>query len=268
MSKNAFEYKGGVDIPDGDIEAVKSKIAAYYKKMAKEFNDDSIKVPWKDEGKMGTNQQQRKTLLEHFNEEMAEDLIKDWQDVYICALTGAIFDAFTIGDQPEQDISEALDAFKELVLSKFVAQAVECGLSQYLSDNDSGYNPAESTLHNGSSDYGYMSRAKRPDGKVGATISKATQGTLEAHQEEMKTSLNAVADHVKAMQQKVSDLTQLWHEEGQGDAYGNDDDDSYGKSRLKRREPLSPALSRPGLQPLHKSTVEDDAITEFINFLS
>lgn len=259
--------------PGEDLAGMQKKVETLYANINKKYPKDTpLVAPWKDDGKRrsmnGQNRQQRKTLLEHYNEEMAEDLIEDWQDVYICALTAAIFDAFTIGDQPEQDVSDALDAFKELVLSKFVAQAVESGLSQYLSDNDSGYNPAENTLHNGSSGYGWMSRAKRPDGKVGATISQATQGTLEAHQQEMKSSLKAVAGHVKAMQQKVSDLTQLWQQEGQGDAYGNDDDDSYGKSRLKRREPPSPALSRQGLQPLRKSTVDDDAITEFINFLS
>jgi HK97 family phage prohead protease len=255
--------------PGDDLAGMQKKVEELYANINKKYPKDTpLVAPWKDDGKRRNMNPQTKTLLDHFNEEQAEDLVKDWQDVYICALTAAIFDAFTIGDQPEQDISEALDAFKELVLSKFVAQAIECGLSQYLSDNDYSYNPAEETLHNGSSDYGWMSRSKRPDGKVGATISKATQGTLEAHQEEMKASLNAIGDHVKTMQQKVSDLTQLWHEEGQGDPYGNDDDSNDGKSRLKRREPPTPALSRQGLQPLRKSTVEDDAITEFINFLS
>lgn len=256
--------------PGEDLAGMQKKVETLYANINKKYpKDTQLVAPWKDDGKRRSmNGQQIKTLLDHFNEEQAEDLVKDWQDVYICALTAAIFDAFTIGDQPEQDVSDALDAFKELVLSKFVAQAVESGLSQYLSDNDYGYNPAEDTLHNGSSSYGWMSRSKRPDGKVGATISQATQGTLEAHQQDMKSSLKAIGDHVKTMQQKVSDLTQLWQQEGQGDAYGNDDDNDYGKSRLKRREPLSPALSRQGIQPLHKSTVEDDAITEFINFLS
>lgn len=255
--------------PGEDLAGMQKKVETLYANINKKYPKDTpLVAPWKDDGKRRNMNPQTKTLLDHFNEEQAEDLVKDWQDVYVCALTAAIFDAFTIGDQPEQDVSDALDAFKELVLSKFVAQAVECGLSQYLSDNDSGYNPAEDTFHNGSSSYGWMSRAKRPDGKVGATISQATQGTLEAHQQDMKSSLKAIGDHVKTMQQKVSDLTLLWKEEGQGDAYGNDDDDSYGKSRLKRREPLSPALSRQRLQPLQKSTVEDDAITEFINFMS
>jgi hypothetical protein len=104
-----------------------------------------------------------------------------------------------------------------------------------------------------------MARRTLPSGKTGATISQATQGTLESHQQEMKASLDAVAGHIGTMQQKVSDLTQLWSDEGQGPAYADDKDS--GKSRL-RREPLSPALTRTTLQPLHKSTDGDLSIDD------
>ena len=38
--------RGGVDIPAADVEAIKGKVSAYYSKMAKEFNDDSIVAPF------------------------------------------------------------------------------------------------------------------------------------------------------------------------------------------------------------------------------
>jgi len=38
--------RGGVDIPESDKDGVKAKIAAYYKKAAKKYDDDTIKVPW------------------------------------------------------------------------------------------------------------------------------------------------------------------------------------------------------------------------------
>jgi len=38
--------RGGVDIPDSDIEAIKSRVEAYYSRMRDEFNDESIVVPW------------------------------------------------------------------------------------------------------------------------------------------------------------------------------------------------------------------------------
>ena len=40
--------RGGVDIPEADIAAIKNKVAAYYEKMAKQFDDDSIKAPWEN----------------------------------------------------------------------------------------------------------------------------------------------------------------------------------------------------------------------------
>ena len=38
--------RGGVDLPAGDVDGVKSKIAGYYTRMAKEFDDDGIVAPW------------------------------------------------------------------------------------------------------------------------------------------------------------------------------------------------------------------------------
>lgn len=38
--------RGGVDIPENDIEAAKGHIAKYYDKMAKEFEDETITPPW------------------------------------------------------------------------------------------------------------------------------------------------------------------------------------------------------------------------------
>ena len=38
--------RGGVDIPSGDVAAVKSRIAGYYSKAAKKYDDPSITPPW------------------------------------------------------------------------------------------------------------------------------------------------------------------------------------------------------------------------------
>ena len=40
--------RGGVNIPDSDAAEIKDKVAAYYSRMAKEFNDDSIKAPFEN----------------------------------------------------------------------------------------------------------------------------------------------------------------------------------------------------------------------------
>lgn len=206
---------------------------------------------------------QRKDFSDLYLATRAADVLEDWGDL-INTLTQAMIQLLCMGDQPQQDMQECLDQFNKAVM-EWVDAGMQCGLSEYISSrygNDSSpYVPYSLRVGD---DWGYMTRGSRPDGKVGARISSATKGTLEAHQADMKASLDAVGEHVKTMQQKMSDLTQLWQEENQGEAYGNDDND--GKSRLTRREPPSPALPRQGLQPLHKSTVEDDPIAEF--FLS
>lgn len=38
--------RGGADIPQADQDAIKKKVAAYYARMAKQFDDDSISAPW------------------------------------------------------------------------------------------------------------------------------------------------------------------------------------------------------------------------------
>ena len=40
--------RGGVDIPQADQDAIKSKVAAYYDRMASEFDDDSIVAPFEN----------------------------------------------------------------------------------------------------------------------------------------------------------------------------------------------------------------------------
>lgn len=45
--------RGGVDIPEGDIAAIKGKVSSYYNKMRTEFEDDGLVPPWDKEGKAG-----------------------------------------------------------------------------------------------------------------------------------------------------------------------------------------------------------------------
>lgn len=40
--------RGGVDIPEADMDDVKAHVAKYYDKMATEFEDDTITPPWED----------------------------------------------------------------------------------------------------------------------------------------------------------------------------------------------------------------------------
>ena len=206
-----------------------------------------INVKAKDKGNHMDEEKppkQRKTLLDHYNNEQAQDLLEDWQDIYVASLTSAIFDAFTIGDQPASDISQALDDFKELVMSKFVTQSVECNLSQYIADSGFSYSPAASTLQNGSDDnsYGYMSRRTPLSVKKGAAISASNQQTIDAHvanlhdiADSATKSMKSAMTQVKALHTAANDFATTI--QGSEDPYQSDDDapdtdQQEGKSKI------------------------------------
>jgi HK97 family phage prohead protease len=206
---------GGADIDD--LEGVKSKIATYYKKMdmtppwESDDDDKSSRRPMNRKNK--DKQKELKTVLDHYHEEQAQDLLEDWQDIFVCALTCAVLDAFKIGDQPEADVSAALDDFKELVLSKFVTQAVECNLSQYINDSGYSYSPADYAMQYGSEsrpNYGYMSNSNRHSSKAGKPISAANMQKIDGHVKSIKAIAKkakaAMQDHVNAMHDHADDM--------------------------------------------------------------
>jgi HK97 family phage prohead protease len=240
------------DIPDDDKTSVKSKIETYYTRMAKEFDDDSIVVPWSDKAKRGRFRMDKKDFNDHYREEVIEDwLWSDWLNL-TKALQSAILDMFLIGDSPQDDVETTVlnDGIGGpgfiTALKNYVQKGIDLDVSNYLNElmQSTGCTDPDNLMW-------YMSRARHHATKAGRTISAATQSSIEQHQAEMKAMLDehqkAVADSCAAMRQKVSDLTQLWSEEGQGPAYGNDDDSDSGKSRfagLTRREPPAKALPR------------------------
>lgn len=218
----------GASTSGGDVDGMRRKVATMYKRINKKYPDDpELSPPWEDDGK-SMNRRQLKTLLEHYNEEMAEDLCEDWQDVFVCSLTCAVWDAFTIGDQPASDVSEALDAFKELVMTKFVPQAIECDLSGYLEESgyNYSYNSAENTMHNGSSDgYGYMSRANRMLHKAGRSISAANQSAIDEHVSNVHDMANQASKDMKASMKAIHDAADAFAEKMQGNQADSDNPD-------------------------------------------
>jgi HK97 family phage prohead protease len=185
----------------GDTAGMQAKVTTMYNRINKKYPDDTPLVPpWKEKA-MGSVLQ-RKTLLDHYNEEMCEDLLGDWSDVYLCSLTKAIMDAYTIGDEVAVDIGEALDAFKALVLEKFVPQTLACDLARYIADNS--INTVASMMLNGeNSGWGYMSQASRRQQKRGAAISAANQELIKAHCANIKSM---VAEHSKAITSAADDF--------------------------------------------------------------
>lgn len=216
----------GASTSGGDIDGMRSKVATMYSRINKKYPDDpELTPPWEDDGK-SMNRRQFKTLMEHYNEEMAEDLLEDWQEVYVCSLTCAIIDAFTIGDQPESDISEALDTFKELVLTKFVAQAQEVNLSQYLSDNTYSYSSAANAMYGSGDSYGYMSRSTRTQQrKAGRAISATNQSAIDDHVANVHDMANKAMKDMKANMKALHDAADSFASHMQGNQADSDKPD-------------------------------------------
>lgn len=265
VPRGIFASTGGhglavADIPESDVDGVKKKIASYYKRMAKEFDDETIVVPWSDDGKATRRTMARKDFTTLFQAAQAQDALEDWGDL-VNVLTQAMLQAFCMGDEPGADMTVALSQFGEAV-GEWTKTAVACNLPDYLGDrygygeDNAPYVPYSMRVGG----YDYSSRHDAIAGKAGATISAATQGTLEQHQADMKESLGMVMDQCKSMQEKVSSLTHLWQQQ-----QGNNQQDD-GKA-LTRREP-PPALSREA-QPLSsQGTADAMTIDEFAALLA
>lgn len=236
---------GGADIPSGDVDAVKAKIATYYKKM-------DMTPPWEDDGKRGQRAMQRKDFNDHYREEVIGDwLYTDFNNLTV-ALRQSIIDIFTIGDSPQDDLMNTVLQDSDdspgfiSALQAFVQKGVDLGVSDYLNEimQSRGCSSGDVMY--------YMSRGRTTNQtKVGARFSQDTTDALENHVKDMMDMAKQYKSLANQMQTKVSDLTSLWRDEGQGPAYGNDDDGSdNGKSRM-RREPSKtlPRMQQNGTQP-------------------
>jgi len=212
---------------------------------------------------------QKKTVTEHYAEEMCKDLLEDWRDVFLCTITKSVLDAFKNGDQPEQDISQAIDEWKQLVMTKFVAESIECNLAQYISNSGYSYSPADYIMQYGSdsqSNYGWMSSNRDPNQKAGKPISSANQQKIDDHIK----NLNNMADdadkavksmqiHVKAVRTAADDFAtgmQGAEKPYEGDDPGKPTDGQpEGKSN-----PATPSQQEARSSQTHpqKSTVDED----------
>jgi hypothetical protein len=202
---------------------------------------------------------QRKDFNSLFAATQAADCLEDLADL-LNTFTQATIQAFGMGDQPQQDMSAVLEQFGAAV-EAWTQDAIASNLKDYLAQQgycSSGTPYVPYSMRVGG--YDYASRHGAIDGKAGRAISAANQGALETHQAEMKTSLDAVMGQCKAMQQKVSGLTDIWQ-------HHQDDEQDDGKS-LARREPPSPALSRKQEQPLSTKSTDGMSIDEFAALLA
>jgi HK97 family phage prohead protease len=209
---------------------------------------------------------QKKTVLENYADETCKDLLEDWRDVFLCIITKSVLEAFKIGDSPEQDISQALDGWKELVLSKFVAQAIECNLAQYISDSGYSYSPADYTMQYGSDskpNYGYMSNNRRHASKAGKPISSANQQRIDDHVSNLKSladnAMSSMKEHTKAIRTAADDFATTM--QGAEVPYAGDDpgkpDDGRQEGKSNPATPLQQE-ARSTSEHSHESTADED----------
>jgi HK97 family phage prohead protease len=217
----ALSGSRGANAPD----ALKGRIATLYNRINAKYPDDpQLTPPWQAESEKGRQMppkdtpattRQGKTFQTHYAEEMCCDLLEDWQDVVLCAFTNAVYDALTIGDQPEADVSDALDGLKVAVM-QWVEQGVQYGLSDYLEERSDTYDGgALYRMQQGSGgygSYGYMSR-QTPMHKA-MTASDATTGGFTAdHVDKLRGAAtkakDAVDRHVGTLQDAAEEVKGL-----------------------------------------------------------
>lgn len=195
-------------------------------------------------------QRGKKTFEEHYNEAQCEDLLRDWQDVVLSAFTSAVYDAFQIGDEPESDVSDALDALKNAV-SDWVDEAMQYGLSDYL--DAQGYDGGTAyQMQNGSGSYysGYWSndpvaaskRAPKGMPAAPARLGKAGRAISSANRQVITDALDGMSDAMDAMQQHHAAIADLMSKtdpdavrQDEDDALGDDDTENGGTNINKGR---------------------------------
>jgi HK97 family phage prohead protease len=251
---------GGVNIPDGDVAGVKAKVAKYYSKM-------DMTPPWEDKDKMNENKPQRKDFNTLFQATQAADCLEDWGDL-VNTLTQAMMELFCMGDQPQADMSAALQQFEEAI-GPWTEKAMGCGLANYISDTY-GYSSncyVPYSLRVGG--YDAMSRGDKPDIKSGARFSDDTKSALSEHvksvmdvSKKMQNMSDELAQNAGSLQKKASDLTNLYQSEDQGPAFAEDNDNGKSNSQNiqseKRREPPPQTLTREKQPPKSTEITIDD----------
>lgn len=285
----ALSGSRGASTSGDDVDGMRRKVATIYSRINKAYPEaEALTPPWNEKDKASDTPVDKKSEKKDFNTlfmaAQAADALEDWGDL-VDTLTQTMMQAFCMGDQPQEDMRSALDQFGTALMS-WCDSAVQCGLPDYLGDrygsgNSAPYVPYSMRIGG----YDSMSRHNQPEGKVGARISAPTKQTLQDHADalkqmaeehktlsdqlaaQQKSMTKAMNAHADMLEQKANDLTDLWKQEGQGDAFTEDNTGKEtGKSNsqsdsTKRREPSQPTLTRtPDPQP--RTLTEEEELKE------
>lgn len=253
--------RGGAQL-GGDTNAVKKKVATYYKKMG-------MTPPWK---KQSDQELEAKGFDDHYLTHTIEHWAHNWHHI-TKSLYQAIMDAFMIGDQPKSDTKDALDGFCKAVLD-WVKQGMDMDVSSHIDDLAQGQLDYQQALQQ-------MIRSIDMETKKGAAISSATRDTLstiannmqslaDQHAKMIDYHTKAAAKHQKMVAahqnmqgiatKAVNDLTGLWQNEAQGPAFAGTDTDT-GKSNTENENETKASSRTPALdgnQPSNDTEEEYD----------
>lgn len=218
----------GVDALEGvsasDKDSIKGKISAYYRRIAKAENDDSIVAPWDatQKGKrMPTDRQHARkarnfdTLFQSLN--AADDLQDEWGDTFIAftrAMSELMYEAQAQAngwlpvnaDMPTIDPVEAaqanLDAFSTAVIDLVRRSAAAAFAPCLDNDGDQFLDPDGCNADEGDKDDSYyMSRdTSAADTKAGRVMSAANHGELGGMVDDMGKTVKALTAQHKALQ--------------------------------------------------------------------
>ncbi len=178
----------GVDIPEGDVAAVKAKIATWYGKAAKQYDDDTIKPPWEqgEKGAKPVNERTRARKAKDFatlqsQEEIEDTLWEDWWDMQ-CHIREAIFGA--LADDSVTDkvaaVTTSLDQYKQAALA-WVARADASGV---FADEDA---------------VGYLAARLDLESKAGRAMSAANHNEMSARHKELKAAHKEMGKTINSM---------------------------------------------------------------------
>jgi len=188
----------GIDSADigGDEAAVKARIASYYRRMTKQFNDDSISVPW--EASKMANRHARRAKAASFSDAYnaaQDDLQEQFHDANI-ALVQVIYAIMC--DETETDKSSAVRAACDEFADTMAELADRAAAADFMPrldyDDDSFADSIGNEVYGVDTDddsytgyYGVMSADREDEEtKVGAAMSKTNHEKMGAALKQVK----------------------------------------------------------------------------------
>lgn len=235
--------RGGADIPAADTKAVRAKVAGYYRRMAKQFDDESLIAPWEEDKAAWRKAIETKGwggLLTLTRSLSTMDYFSDDMEVILQMLGSACGMMFTDGDEemgepqaPETAVAILLDnmegfspALQEVATTFFAFdQALDTVLGMLGMDTDgtNSYMRAEPVL----------------EAKAGRSLSAAN-----------KAKLMSIHSAMGACQTKLKNFVDEKNDDSEDQGAGDESSRVRGVAiDRKRREPEPGATTHSATEP-------------------